>query len=311
MGYLKAGPSQVPIVKTLTGAAALALLGVLAFGVSGAAAAHNYAITEGLDDSYGNAVCIITGAAGVADDPVDSVENDEADPPPAGSPPSYGDDEAWDDANLMDTDSGPFNFTTEGAVGTVVCAGEDEGGEIIGTFTEGAAGDCDIDAGEFSRVHESEYTNLITGTGHAEGTADLWCDGVIPDPRVAPVPPQPPVDLKSSFSISFVAGHGPLAITGCEGHIALTDPRAPGGVEDPPGTIPGNQPQDIDTCHGTGVVEIIPTAFSPAGDVAGFDVNAAFEATLSGDEDMHTRVAPDADPGTSEENEDCAQVPCT
>jgi hypothetical protein len=306
---------KVNAVATLAGAALLALLGALAFGAPSA----NAAIPEGDDDSYGAAVCFINGAAGVAPNAVDSVQHDAADDDEAWDPGVDANGDGRDDAgNLMDTDGGTFTFSagplgSPGAVGAVACAGQDVGGEVIGTT---AGTDFRIVAGEASEKGESEYTNLVCGTGHAEGTADLI--------RTAG-PLSAPTDLNTSFSIAFVGGVGQLKITGFEGFVGLDVPLTPGGVSDPD---PNDNLQDVDTGIGNGVVHIAPTTGvtegpnpdenddttppsgggvdpgGPDGDpgdpnppvpagipcvnqgVAGFTVDAAFEATLSGDTDI-------------------------
>lgn len=278
MGYLRAGPSQVPFVKAFTGAVSLALLGVLAIGVSGASAQAG-TVPNGQDDAYfhdpvagsvggAEVVCVVQGAAGVAASPVDGPEHDAAD-----------DDEAADPGNLNDTDGGVFDFATP-PDGAVVCAGEDGGGEVIGAF---AAADLAIFAGvaPASRLGEGEYTNLILGTGHAEGSADVCGPG-------APLcggGAGNETDLVARFSIDFVDGTGPLAITSFDGVVDLTAPVVPDDdpldgdaplpltpcpAPAPPPPGPGNQEdlddvadcvdhlQDIDTGHGVGAVEITP-----------------------------------------------------
>lgn len=307
---------------TLTGAATLALLGVLVVAAPSATGNHlpeTAIISEGNDDAYGEAVCIVTGAAGTAASPVDSIGHDVGD-----------DDEALDPTNLNDTDGGQFDFASD----TVVCAGSDEGGEAVGTV---ASPDFEIAAGEASRLGESEYTNLVCGTGHAEGTADLWTPGTPGAPHLPA--DQHATDLKTRFAISFVGGIGPLAITSFEGHVSL-DETLPTPQSDPdevPGPIPPAEPdqvQDVDTGHGTGVVQITPdpdggvaegpnpdgnpdntggppsttdpgdpgpppfnslppepcvnqgVAGNPGQNIPGFVVAAAFVATLSGDTDV-------------------------
>lgn len=262
------------VVPTLAGAALLALLGALALTASKANATHTTSppppalIAEGTDDAYGTAVCFVTGAAGIAAPGVQSVATDQPD-------------------GLTDTDGGTFDFSSA----TVACAGTDQGGAQTGTVV---ADDFVINAGTASRLAEAEYTNLVCGTGHAEGSADLF------DPVTDPVTFQHPTDLKTRFAISFVAGIGPLAINSFEGHVSL----------DPP-ALAGNS-QDVDTGHGTGVVHITPDAAGPDGipgnaddrgncinqNVTGFLVDSAFTATLSGD----AQVAND-------ENDDNADTP--
>lgn len=315
---------KVSPIATLAGAALFALLGMLAFGASAASANHLSPITDGNDDANGSAVCFVNGAAGIAPNPVDSVEHDMGD-----------DDEAWDpgvdvdgdgiaDAgNLTDTDGGTFGFMSD----TVVCAGQDDGGEVIGTL---ASDSFSIAAGTDSRIGEGEYTNKVCGTGHAEGSADLWTPG--PFPRADVFPPgggggpagQHATDIKSRFSILFVGGVGKLKITSFEGHVSLDNALTPGGNSDPdevPGPVPPAEPdrvQDVDTGIGNGVVHIAPTrgttegpnpdgnpdttggaastvdpgdppgGMVPCGNqgVSEFTVDAAFEATLSGDTDV-------------------------
>lgn len=316
----KAPSHRFSPTSTLTGAALLALLGAVALGALGVSGAGAYVvpagnpngtIAEGDDDSYGTAVCMVTGAAGTAASPVDSRLHDSTD-----------DDEAFDPQNMSDTDGGTFLFDSA----TVACAGEDEGGEVIGTLADD---DFKIFAGENSRVGESEYTNFVCGTGHAEGTADLY-GGTNSDGS------QNETNLKTSFSISFVGGIGPLAITGFEGVVDLgprpdplanpprltgsVAPTGQGDLDETDGTEIDHV-QDVDTGHGVGVVQITPkraampapaNAANPDGntdddaggnppdgdtmpgagthpcvdeDVEAFDVASAFAATLSGDTD--------------------------
>lgn len=315
---------KVNTTAALAAAALLALLGALAVTASSASANHTGipgtvppTIPEGDDDSYGEAVCFVNGAAGTATSPVDSVAHDQAD-----------DDEAFDPGtNLNDTDGGTFNFMSD----TVACAGADEGGEVIGTVVGAPlVNPFTIEAGQgagFSRLQEAEYTNLVCGTGHAEGSADLFSGPLAPAAH--------DTDLKTRFAIDFVGGIGPLAITSFEGYVGL-DP-ATAQVGPPPNDVdtpPVDLRQDVDTGHGTGVVHIAPfaatteqpgnppnpdgnpdpgdtgdpgdptpppgTAPEPCvnGGVIEFRVNAAFEATLSGDTDV-----------ANDENDDGPDVP--
>lgn len=283
MGYLTTTPSKVPFVKALMGAAALALLGVLALGVPSASAQAGGFVPSGVDDAYGEAVCIVKGAAGTAASPVDGPVHDGADDDEAvGGPP----------VALNDTDGGVFDFSTEPAEAPdalVVCAGTDQGGATVGSVADS---DMEITAGTTSSLEEGEYTNLITGTGHAEGSADLVGGAASPG-----------TDLLTRFSIDFVGGTGPLAIGSFDGVVDLTTIFPPPIGE---GTL---DPQDIDTGHGVGAVEITAgprpaaapnatdcnppdgdpgaTVGGPADfDVGGFLVEAAFTATLSGDADV-------------------------
>lgn len=334
MTNIRAISTQIPIVKALIGAAMLALLGVLAIGVSGASAQAGTLVEGGNDDAYGTAVCVVKGAAGTAVGPVDGPVHDAAD-----------DDEAFGPDNLNDTDGGTFDFSTTGVLPAsgVICAGTDVGGEVTGTL---AATDFEIVAGTLSRIGEGEYTNKVLPTGHAEGSADLcgpaW---VLPGPpqlcadgQAPGIPATYPLggnqtNLVTRFSIPFVAGQGPLAITSFDGVVDLTTlgiPTAvapPLGMGDDDGAVgPADDLQDIDTGHGVGVVSIGPDPAAPApdttvatpdcnlggggagyapgapgfegtnaaDDVTGFIVEAAFTATLSGDTDIGNNENDDA-----------------
>lgn len=302
-------PRRVNVIAAGGGAMMLALLGALALAPSAGAQAGGF-VGDGDDDLYGEAVCIVDGAAGTAASPVDSFVHDSRD-----------DDEAWDGVpgdpsgdgpNMMDTDGGTFDFMST----TVACAGMDEGGEVIGALE---ADDLVIEAGTASDIGEAEYTNLVCGTGHAEGTADLF--GVAGGDS-------PGTDLLTRFGIDFVGGKGPLAVNSFDGVLDLTDANSvipevvPSDPDDPDGI---DNLQDVDTGWGSvGAVNITPSASmvepgadpdgnpdpSPApprptpsntdmGDdgtlppvhcvtrsVTGFMVDAAFAVTLSGDTDV-------------------------
>jgi hypothetical protein len=228
---------------------ALAVCSALALAVPANAA-------NGADDSYGAAACFVNGAAGTANNGgVDDVVADLA-----------LNDNAWDPLNLLDTDGGNFAFTSA----NLLCAGVDVGGATIGAGEGGPLNPYTINAGTASTGGVGIYTNLICGTGHAQGTADLFDAGG-------------GTNITTSLSVDFHGGVGALAITNFNGTIDLNHPVL--------GTA---NPQDIDTGWGSGVVHIAPAVGNCVNaPVTQFTVDSAFVVTLSGDENT---TGPDARP---------------
>ena len=218
----------------LIGAAALC---ALAYAVPASAdhITRPPAAPSGTDDSFGMASCVFGGLSGHANPVVQDVSDDLT-----------FDNDASDPANLNDTDGGDFTFT-----GTTTCSGADAGGASNGQAV-GVA---------FNTSATGHFTNLICGTGHADGYASL--DEAAGNGFVT-----------LRFGILFVGGVGAsFQLNNLDGNLSVA------GVQ-----------QDIDNGAGNGVVDIIPAvgscAENPPGSPQGvqsFTVNGAAAVTFSGD----------------------------
>lgn len=162
----------------------------------------------------------------------------------------------WDPLNLLDTDNGTFRFS-----GTAVCGGADVAGDdaTSGPGSTGlpdiVAGTYKIDAGAAIVGGFSEYSNLICGTGTANG------DAVLTNLNA------PAANIKAKFGITFAGGVGKLSMV-----------IQPGGFA----TGQLGSVNAVDGGEGTGVIDIAPFNGNCANtDVTGFQVNGAFETSLS------------------------------
>lgn len=258
--------------KRLVLLAALCAVSVLLVSVTSSAQA------AGTDDSFGSAACVVRGAAGTATGDglgdnagVNSVLYDlfgndsgitEGGTTPNPSGILNGDTNAGgaseeggpssDPTDLLDTDGGDFTFQSQ----TVACVGVDLGGARIGA-TAGA--DFSINAG-------GDYTNLICGSGQAQGQAVLT--------RGANT------SVTTNFGITFAGGNGALTISSAKGNVRLDQTNVAQGAGDS---------EDVDTGNGGGVVHIAPQANDASGsncvtnNTRNFLVDAAFDTVLSGD----------------------------
>jgi len=235
--------------KKLFPVAGVALLSALAMAIPAQANHGAAGPVDQLndDDAYGAGACQFAGVSGQAPGGVRAIVPDFNDTPSDG-----GD---WVPVGqLLDTDGSQFTFG-----GDATCAAVDVGGNTIGVVPT-------------ESVHISakgHFTNLICGTGHADGVANAVSNA-----------PNNNVDIATRFGIDFVEGNGVLTINHVDGKFQLDAPLPVGEAD------PGDQ--DIDNGIGAGYVNIRPTGVEGEGnciteDVTAFSVTGAFAITASGD----------------------------
>lgn len=243
--------------KKFVSVSALALVSALAMAVP-VHADHSGPPDPGQlndDDSFGAASCAFTGVSGHAGPGVRNISADwDGNPGNAtlGIPAGASDGGAVDPLDLLDTDGGKFTFD-----GSATCAGADAGGNTVGA----------VPPTTVALRAEGHFTNLICGTGQADG----WATAVAGN-----------VSLATRFGILFAGGHGKLDINHADGWVGLSGP----------GTIGPAGKQDIDNGNGNGYVNIKPTGNAADGncvttDVTSFSVTGAFGLVMSGNKDAN------------------------
>jgi hypothetical protein len=235
------------------------------------------------DDTFGDASCtLLPGVAGTAEAPGENGVNG------ALSDTTFGG--GWDPVTrLLDTDPGHFNFS-----GQALCEGADIASEQGEITAPGGGHPSVVPPTIVDIVASGDYDNLICGTGTANGDARLT-DATGTDLLGQPID----IQIYSEFGITFAAGVGVLSLvidadeTGTNNGGGQWD-TAPDGAENWPTadiTYGGHSyvvdssglENQIDGGNGLGVIDILPIEGDCASNVTEFEVNGAFDASLSGE----------------------------
>lgn len=188
------------------------------------------------DDTFGVSACVVgPGVAGQT-----NVENIGSDIQPGGAGGG-----AWDPIDLLDVDTGGFQFS-----GPATCTGVD---------VAGATGPSVVAPTAVTITATGSYDNIICGTGTANGTGTLVGGGI---------------NLTAPFGLTFVAGAGKLSLNNITGNVGADDVNGGEGT----GYI-----QIIPTGNnGTSSVPPLPAESCLTSNTTAFTVLGGFEATLSG-----------------------------